>query len=565
MNIESWRKIVTFVRPIALLVCITGITAQTFVVFDAPNASATEAVAINEGGDIAGEFRDSAMGNKLRGFVRLRDGTVAVFDAPNTEGANTWTVSRVIAANGDVIGFSSDGSREHGFVRHSDGHFTMFDAPNAIDTEVTAVNDDGEIVGYFSDGSQGRKERAYVRDHVGAFTVFDAPNALWTAAFGINFRSDVTGYFADASHGNRERGFVRGPDGQFTLFDVPNAFATECKSINDDMEIAGHFSDLSQGNRQRGFVRHGNGDFSTFDAPNVANTLPTFVQSINASGTVAGYFGDKTYSNRERSFLRDHDGNFTTFDAPNAYATEVVSINDHGDAAGYFFDASEELGLLRQRAFVRSIQDTTPPNTSINFSPSPNASGWNNTNVTVNLTSIDNPGGAGVKQIQFNLGNTGWQTVAGNTASVVISAEGTTILSYYATDNTGNKEATKTLTIKIDKTPPAVSGMPVLGCRLWPPNHNMIQVATVGATDALSGVVPGSFSVIGTSNEPSDPNNPDIVITPNGSGGYVVQLRADRLGTGTGRVYTLNATASDLAGNAATVTAACTVPHDMGQ
>jgi hypothetical protein len=67
-----------------------------------------------------------------------------------------------------------------------------------------------------------------------------------------------------------------------------------------------------------------------------------------------------------------------------------------------------------------------------------------------------------------------------------------------------------------------------------------------------------------TSNEPSDPKDPDIAITPNGSGGFVIQLRADRLGSGKGRVYSLAATAVDLAGNTATVNATCTVPHDQG-
>jgi hypothetical protein len=108
--------------------------------------------------------------------------------------------------------------------------------------------------------------------------------------------------------------------------------------------------------------------------------------------------------------------------------------------------------------------------------------------------------------------------------------------------------------------------MPGTGCALWPPNHKLVQVATVTAADALSGLAPGSLMVTGTSNEPSaDPNDPEIVITPNGSGGFVVQLQADRLGTGNGRIYTLNATATDLAGNAATKTATCTVPHDQGK
>jgi hypothetical protein len=107
--------------------------------------------------------------------------------------------------------------------------------------------------------------------------------------------------------------------------------------------------------------------------------------------------------------------------------------------------------------------------------------------------------------------------------------------------------------------------MPAAGCSLWPPNHKLVQVATVTAADALSGLATGSLKVTGGSNEPSsDPNDPEIVITPNGSGGFTVQLQADRLGSGNGRTYTLNATAMDNAGNSVAATANCTVPHDKG-
>jgi hypothetical protein len=230
-------------------------------------------------------------------------------------------------------------------------------------------------------------------------------------------------------------------------------------------------------------------------------------------------------------------------------------INASGTVVGWFQDLSQP--LYRARGFVR-IVDHTPPTTISSLSPSPNINGWNNSNVVINLNATDNPGGSGVKQIQFVLSGaqgSGWQTVAGNAASVTISAEGITVLSYFATDNAGNQEAIKTLSIRIDKTPPVISGMPGAGCTLWPPNGKLVQVATVTAIDALSGLAPGSFQITGITNEPNnDPNKPEIVITPNGSGGYVVQLQADRLGRGTGRVYTLRATANDLAGNTATVT-----------
>lgn len=165
---------------------------------------------------------------------------------------------------------------------------------------------------------------------------------------------------------------------------------------------------------------------------------------------------------------------------------------------------------------------------------------------------------------------TAWLTNTTSTQATYTGVGGHTYGFYsIAKDFVGNVEGGKmsaeaTTRVLSDTTPPVISGMPAVGCTLWPPNHKLVQVTTVTAADALSGLAPGSFKVTGTSNEPSDPNDPQIVITPNGSGGYVVHLQADRLGTGNGRTYTLSATASDLAGNSASLTTTCTVAHDQG-
>ena len=103
--------------------------------------------------------------------------------------------------------------------------------------------------------------------------------------------------------------------------------------------------------------------------------------------------------------------------------------------------------------------------------------------------------------------------------------------------------------------------MPAAGCTLWPPDHRMVQVGTVTATDALSGLVPGSFNVTGTVNEKTHPGDRDIIVVPAKSGGFKVLLEAEKNWNGTDRVYTLTATAMDLAGNKASATASCTVPQ----
>jgi hypothetical protein len=194
--------------------------------------------------------------------------------------------------------------------------------------------------------------------------------------------------------------------------------------------------------------------------------------------------------------------------------------------------------------------DTTPPVIVPTVTPTPNAAGWNTTNPTVTW-SVTDP-------------ESGITSSNGCTSTTVTTETAGTTFTCSATNGAG-LTASASVTVKLDKTAPTISGMPAAGCSLFPPNGKFTTVATVTASDALSGLLPGSFQVTGVSNEPpSDPPASDIIITPNGSGGFVVQLRADRLGTGNGRVYTLTGTAKDVAGNSTTVTATCTVPHDQG-
>jgi len=209
--------------------------------------------------------------------------------------------------------------------------------------------------------------------------------------------------------------------------------------------------------------------------------------------------------------------------------------------------------------------DTTPPTTTPSATPAANAQGWNKTPVTITLSATDNVGGSGVKELHYSLDGaaTGSQVVPGSTATVTVSAEGMTTLTFFAVDNAGNQETAKTVTVGIDQTPPTMSGLP-RSCSLWPADHALVQVASVTANDDLSGVA-GAPTVTATSNEPDsgtgDGDLPtDVVIS-----GGTVQVRAERAGSGGGRVYTITATVSDLAGNIATQTATCNVPHDRAR
>ncbi len=104
--------------------------------------------------------------------------------------------------------------------------------------------------------------------------------------------------------------------------------------------------------------------------------------------------------------------------------------------------------------------DTIPPTTTATVSPQPNAAGWNRTDPTVSLNAVDNPGGSGVASITYSAdgaNSIATQTVNSATLSFQIGSEGTTTVTYFASDAAGNVEAAHTLVVKLDKTPPLVT------------------------------------------------------------------------------------------------------------
>ena len=142
---------------------------------------------------------------------------------------------------------------------------------------------------------------------------------------------------------------------------------------------------------------------------------------------------------------------------------------------------------------------------------------------------------------------------------------GTTTVAFTATDDFRNAAScsaavsvqdtlTPTLTVRLDRNV------------LWTPNHDLVAItATLSVTDRCD---PNATFVLTsiTSNEPDeglgDGDAPrDIQGAQFGTPDTSFLLRAERSGTGSGRVYTIVCTASDATGNTATAAAVVRVPH----
>ena len=98
---------------------------------------------------------------------------------------------------------------------------------------------------------------------------------------------------------------------------------------------------------------------------------------------------------------------------------------------------------------------------------------------------------------------------------------------------------------------------------MWPPNHKYADVETVVTVYDAVDPSPSLVFVSVTSNEADngkgDGNTTnDIVIV----GDTEFKLRAERSGTGQGRVYTITYKATDASGNSAEASVTVAVPHN---
>jgi len=119
------------------------------------------------------------------------------------------------------------------------------------------------------------------------------------------------------------------------------------------------------------------------------------------------------------------------------------------------------------------------------------------------------------------------------------------------------------ITVPSPNLPPVCGGAQASPNGLWPPNHQLVQVGIVGVTDPEGDPVTLTVTKV-TQDEPVNglgdgDTSPDAVIQ-----GAKVQLRAERAGSGNGRVYQVSFTANDGHGGSCTGAVTVCVPHDQG-
>jgi hypothetical protein len=159
------------------------------------------------------------------------------------------------------------------------------------------------------------------------------------------------------------------------------------------------------------------------------------------------------------------------------------------------------------------------------------------------------------------------------TGMVDSNTPGDYIITYTATDASGNI-ASQTRTVKVvDTTPPTISLKQAR--TLWPPNHKYVTIVINKIVDQVSDICDGDISLTGvhivsvscdeeenaTGNGDGNTMN-DIVIANDCKS---VQVRAERQGSGNGRIYTIHVKLTDPGGNIGAAQYSVTVPHSQKQ
>ena len=151
---------------------------------------------------------------------------------------------------------------------------------------------------------------------------------------------------------------------------------------------------------------------------------------------------------------------------------------------------------------------------------------------------------------------------------------GTTTVSLLVSDGTKISEPSNVEITVEDTTPPVIESFTVNPDTLWPPNHKMVPIeVTITATDNCDALPTVELTSI-TMDEEDETNTYDPNYDDTSGDGHtlddiqveadgIISLRAERSGTGDGRIYTVIYSATDASGNNATAQAIVTVPHNQ--
>jgi probable HAF family extracellular repeat protein len=454
----------------------------------------------------------------MRAIVAMALATAGLVTVPSAQTVVRYTVqdldlgqlggdgssASAINDSGVIVGYLATPLRDSRAARtRPEGIFELLPGLETVSSDAEGVNALGDIAGSFQFSAYPNwayHAMRYTRDG----SVEDLGTLGGPSSFGyrINRSGQVSGWSYVSVTPFVIRGFIATPGQRLQnlgTFSGATYASSFAGGINDAGQVAGH-AETSNGRWHAFRYVPGVGlqDIGTALFDN------SFASDINAAGQVVGRVispaGEHAFRYTDGVGMQDVHALGTTSGA--------ASLNDRGDVVGYFYSTGQP-----SRAFLYTDSDGM---VDLNARIDP-ASGW-------------------VLSAAFGI----------NAAGEIVGQ------GLYQ----NHQRAFKLTPIPPDTTPPTIRSSASNPALLWPPNASMWDVqVSVDATDNVDPTPHCAISGV-SSSEPTQKG--DMVVT----GGLSLQLRAERDGSGPGRVYSVNVACSDSSGNQATAVVSVRVPHD---
>ena len=316
-----------------------------FTSIDVPDALSTNAVDLNDWGQVVGTFTTEGNfalnGNPTTHSFIYADGNYYTVDGPIGVQPGSLVISGINNL-GQIVGTYqtlSDGNL-HGYAATLGEHFSYdvsyFDHPSAVapyGTQIVNSNVAGDFVGQYSDSS-AFSGHSFASIGGTIIEIAPAATAQGTSAADINDLGQIAGTYTAAD--GSLHGFLY-DGGSYTTLDDPNANpgTTNITGMNNAGQLVGYYM---AADGQHEFVYSASAGFSDLDLSGLGAQGPIIALDINDFGQIAGSYFDVT-DNTYHGFILSN-GVYTAIADPDAGSTGsgVVSINNAGQAAGFFQD-----------------------------------------------------------------------------------------------------------------------------------------------------------------------------------------------------------------------------------
>lgn len=128
-------------------------------------------------------------------------------------------------------------------------------------------------------------------------------------------------------------------------------------------------------------------------------------------------------------------------------------------------------------------------------------------------------------------------------------------------DTEGQASADTTAVTVLDSTAPTITSVSASPATIWPPNHKMVPVRVIAAATDTCGAATCTLASITSNESVNGHGDGNTAVDWQITGPNTADVRAERSGGGSGRVYTLTVRCTDASGNASTGTTTVAVAH----